>query len=80
MIFQQNDRTEYSIPEFLLPESSHQIPMVSQEDSDMEDEYEDDTTQGQRIPDFPMGTNKVKVDYWPRLFKKWITRYPSDKT
>ena len=73
MIFQQNDRTEYSIPEFLLPESSHQIPLVSREDSDMEDEYEDDTTQGQRIPDFPLGTHNAKVDHWPPLFKKWIT-------
>lgn len=73
MVFQQNDRAEYSIPEFLLPEASHQITLVSQEDSDMEDEYEDDNTQGQRIPDFPVGTNKVKGDYWPRLFKKWVT-------
>lgn len=47
--FQQSDRSHYSIPQFLLPESPHERPVVPRDDSDMEDEYEDDTTQGQLI-------------------------------
>lgn len=43
----QNERARYTIPEFLLPHESS-IPVVRQEDSDIEDEYEDDTTQGKR--------------------------------
>ncbi|KAL9950292.1 hypothetical protein ACROYT_G042771 [Oculina patagonica] len=51
---EQSDRSHYSIPEFLLPDSTHQTCDVPREDSDMEDEYEDDTTQGtsgSRTPD-----------------------------
>lgn len=35
-----------------MPESPHErpvVPQVPRDDSDMEDEYEDDTTQGQLI-------------------------------
>ncbi|XP_022783063.1 rho GTPase-activating protein 45-like isoform X2 [Stylophora pistillata] len=49
-----NDRAHYSIPEFLLSDSPRERVAIPREDSDMEDEYEDDTTQGtsgSRTPD-----------------------------
>lgn len=50
----QTDRSVYSIPEFLLPESPRDVSHGDNGDSDVEDEYEDDTTQGtsgSRTPD-----------------------------
>lgn len=46
---QQTDRSVYSIPEFLLPESPRDVSHGDNGDSDVEDEYEDDTTQGERV-------------------------------
>ena len=46
---QQTDRSVYSIPEFLLPDSPRDVSHADNGDSDVEDEYEDDTTQGEWV-------------------------------
>lgn len=58
---EKNAHAGYSIPEFLLSESSQKVSHANQEDSDIEDEYEDDTTQGtsgSRTPEDDLDTSQ----------------------